>query len=109
MKPTVLFLLALSFAGCAKLAALMPGTYTGNGKIATETRPAGTFEAVELEGAYDVLLTQGPQTEVRIETDSNLLAHIKTTVSNGKLVIETSGNLQPTKSIAVYITSPNYR
>jgi len=96
------------FAGCAKLVALIPNTYTGNGAVATEVRQAGPFQSVELDGTYEVTLTQGLTTEVRIETDTNLLSHITTTVKDGKLTIQSDGNLQPTKGIVVSITSPNY-
>ncbi len=101
--------IALFFASCGKLAALIPATYHGNGTVVTDVRKPGEFQAVELDGAYDVVLTQGPITEVRIETDTNLLDRIKTSVSDGKLTIESSGNLQPSKSITVSISSPNYR
>ncbi|HET6400788.1 MAG TPA: head GIN domain-containing protein [Candidatus Kapabacteria bacterium] len=96
-------------AGCAKLAAILPNTYAGNGAIATDVRQPGTFQSVELDGAYDVVLTQGAASEVRIETDQNLLPHIQTMVSNGTLTVESDGNIEPSKSILVYISSPNYR
>ncbi|MFI5202485.1 MAG: head GIN domain-containing protein [Candidatus Kapaibacterium sp.] len=111
-KSWAILLLSVSMgfiAGCAKLAALLPNTYAGNGAIATDVRQPGQFQSVELDGAYDVVLTQGAASEVRIETDKNLLEHIQTTVSNGTLTVESDGNLEPSKSIRVYISSQNYR
>lgn len=102
-------LLGTLFTGCAKLSALIPNTYIGNGAIISDTRNVQEFQSVEFDGAYDVVLTQAPQTEVRIETDKNLLDHIKTSVSGGKLTVECEGNLEPSKGITVYISSPNYR
>ncbi|HEY3874370.1 MAG TPA: head GIN domain-containing protein [Candidatus Kapabacteria bacterium] len=103
-----IFALTCVFSSCSKLAAFMPNTYSGNGTVTNETRNTEPFQAVELEGAYDVTVTQGLTTEVKIETDQNLLAHITTTVKDGKLIVKSEGNLQPTKNILVSITSPNY-
>ena len=98
----------LALLGCAKFTAFIPGTYTGNGTITTDTRNTGPFQSVELDGAYDVTITQGLTTEVKIETDQNLLSHISTTVKDGKLTVKSDGNLQPTKAVNVSITSPNF-
>jgi hypothetical protein len=108
LKSIVLAVLIFSLAGCSKFSAFLPNTYTGNGTISIDTRNTGAFQAVELDGDYDVTLTQGLTTEVRIETDNNLLSHISTTVKDGKLIVKSDGNLQPTKNVAVFITSPNF-
>src|SRR5512141_2540880 len=98
----------LALLGCSKLASAVLESYSGNGTIVSDTRHVTPFHAVEFDGGYEVVLTQGPTTDVRIETDKNLLEHITTEVKDGKLVVESHGNLNPTKSITVYITSPDY-
>ncbi|SRR5579883_1470641 len=95
------------FLGCLKISANLM-TYTGDGNETTEARSLPPFHDIELGGAYEVVLTQGNTSEVRIETDKNLLEHITTTVTNGKLVINSDGNLRPTNTIRVFITTPNY-
>jgi hypothetical protein len=105
----VFLLLALPIASCTKLSSTFLGMKYGEGKITVDTRHPGEFNSVDLEGAYDVTIVQGPQSEIRIETDSNLIENITSTIKNGKLTISSDGNLHPTKSIAVTITSPNYR
>ncbi|HWF43896.1 MAG TPA: head GIN domain-containing protein [Candidatus Kapabacteria bacterium] len=80
----------------------------GNGNTITEDRQIGTFTGIDLEGNYEVTLTQGPVSSLRIVTDSNLLAYIKSSIEGGKLVLTSEANLQPTKSTQVYISSPNY-
>jgi hypothetical protein len=104
----IILLLSLSFAGCTKFFSSVFENYSGNGVITSEVRPSDKFQSIKLEGAYDVTITQGPTSQVRIETDKNLLPHITTSVSNGKLTVSSEGNLQPTKNINVFITSPNY-
>ncbi len=111
MKKSILLsliLLSLTAVSCRRLAAFLPNTYDGNGTITSDVRTPGTFASLELDGAYNVVLTQGSTSEVRVETDQNLLGHIKTSVQDGKLVVESDGNLLPSKRITLYITSPNY-
>jgi hypothetical protein len=105
---TLCALSALSLTGCGRLYSAALQTYSGNGNISVEQRQVGTFQGVELEGAYEVVLTQGPTTDVRIETDNNLLEHITTKIEKGKLVVSSEGNLSPTKAIKVYITNPDF-
>ena len=100
-------LVVLPFMSCVKLSGVL-AIYEGDGKITTDTRHPGDFHSVDLEGSYDVTIVQGPESEVRIETDNNLLQNITTTIKNGELTISSEGNLQPTKGINVTITSPNY-
>ena len=100
-------LLALPIMSCVKLSAVL-AIHDGDGKITVDTRHPGEFHSVDLEGSYDVTMVQGPESEIRIETDQNLLQHITTTIKNGELIISSEGNLRPTKNIAVTITSPNY-
>jgi hypothetical protein len=100
-------LLVLPMTSCVKLTAVL-AIHEGDGKITVDTRHPGDFHSVDLEGSYDVTIVQGPQSEVRIETDNNLLQNITTTIKNGELTISSEGNLQPTKGINVTISSPNY-
>jgi hypothetical protein len=98
----------LALIGCSKLASAVLESYNGDGTIVKDARTVTAFHAVEFDGGYEIVLTQGPTTDVRIETDKNLLEHITTEVKDGKLIVESHGNLNPTKSITVYITSPDY-
>jgi hypothetical protein len=81
---------------------------SGNGTIITDTRPVQAFDAVEFDGGYIIVLAQGPMTELRIQTDSNLLPYIKTEVKSGKLTVKSEGNLHPTKDITLFVTSPTF-
>lgn len=99
---------ALLSSSCNRIASAFMPSVSGDGNITTENRQTEAFKSVSFEGAYVVVLTQGPTQEIRIETDKNLLTHIATTVSNGELTVKSEDNLSPTKSITVYISNPTY-
>src|SRR5436190_3819392 len=111
MKLVVTFFLAsaaLLSSSCNRIASAFAPSIEGDGNITTETRQTPAFESVEFEGAYIVVLTQGPTQDVRIETDKNILSHITSTVAGGKLTISSEGNLEPTSTIKVYVTNPTF-
>lgn len=99
---------ALSIMTLGTLSCTIFAIHEGNGNITVETRHPGEFHSVDLGSAYEVTIVQGSQSEVRIETDQNLLQNITTTIKNGELTISSEGNLRPTKSIFITITSPSY-
>ena len=80
----------------------------GNGDIEEELRSTGSFSAIESEGSFEVYVTIGPQTEVIVEAEENLLKHIETEVRNGRLTIDTRRNrcLKSTEPIRVFVTTP---
>ena len=80
----------------------------GNGKLETEERSVGRAEKISLSGSFDLQLTQGPATAVKIEADGNLLPYIETNEDDGVLHIRTRRrvNFSSEHSITVYITTP---
>ena len=58
------------------------------GKLISEERPVAGFDRVSLEGTGDIFLEQGPVEALTLEGDEEVLARIKTEVSDGKLVIK---------------------
>jgi hypothetical protein len=83
---------------------------SGNGNIVSKEVTVGSFDRVEVAGAIDVHVTQGPLAPVRIEGDENLLRYINVEEHGGELEVKTrSGyNLRPTKKLKVHVSSPNY-
>ncbi|CAN5902651.1 head GIN domain-containing protein [soil metagenome] len=53
---------------------------TGSGKLATETRPIGPFQAILLRNSMKVVLRQGAREAVAVSADDNLLPLIETRV-----------------------------
>ena len=68
--------------------ALLP-CLDGDGDIVSEERLGGAFYEIEADGSYNVIVEKGP-TAVIVTTDDNLQRYIETTISGGKLTIETS-------------------
>src|SRR5689334_10034881 len=60
----------------------------GSGRIATETREASGFSAIDLRGIGRVVVTVGEQEAVTIEAEDNILPRISTTVRDGTLVLQ---------------------
>jgi hypothetical protein len=83
------------------------GKVVGSGTIITEERPLSNFTNIQVEGCYNVIITQDTFQKVMIKTDDNIMPDVKTEVSGGKLRIFFSDryrNYEPT-SITVYISS----
>jgi hypothetical protein len=82
----------------------------GNGNIVTEERSVGSFDRVEVNGALDVYVTQGPQHSVKIEGDENLLKYILVDERGGELEVRTKSgvSLSPTRKMKVFVASPRY-
>jgi len=76
----------------------------GNGHIVSEDRPVQDFTSVEAEGAFDIQWVSGPPS-CTIKTDENLLRHVETSMSGGKLRLEWNGQLHPTHGMKVKISS----
>lgn len=50
----------------------------GNGELTSELREASGFDAVNLVGAFDVVIRQGSTTRVEVRADRNLLPYLET-------------------------------
>lgn len=59
----------------------------GSGKLITETRQVSNFDRIVLSGMGEVVVTQGASESLSIETDDNVMKHIKAEVKNGTLTL----------------------
>jgi hypothetical protein len=57
----------------------------GSGDLVTETRQVSNFERISLEGMGEVIVTQGGGESLAIETDDNIMEHVKSEVEGGTL------------------------
>ena len=77
----------------------------GSGNVITVSRRVADFNRIHLKGAGRVFLTRGETPALAIKTDDNIVPVIKTTVSDGKLVISNRNyNLSPT-TLSYFITA----
>ncbi len=70
-------------------------TVRGSGNVVTEEREVSGFESVALSGVGQVIITQGDEESLTIETDDNLMRHIETEVRNGTLELGLARNTIP--------------
>ena len=82
------------------------GGITGEGESVTEVRNVDVFTGIELNTDAEVLLTQGPAQQVRVEGQRNILDVLTTDVRRGKLRIDTDENLRQHNPVRVFITVP---
>jgi len=88
---------------------MFPGAASGSGKIETETYSPGKFESISVSYPATIVVNQGDEYLVTVETDDNLLPQLVTTVRDGALVIENGeGNyfkrVAPTQAVKITIT-----
>jgi len=98
------FIIAASLAACDNP---FNRTISGDGNITTSERNASGFKNIRCAGSYDVELTQGSPSSVKIKTDENLQSYIVTDVGGNELNIHTKEgvNLHPSDKIKLYITT----
>ena len=76
----------------------------GNRNVITEDRGISEFNAIEIKSKIDVILVQGNDQSVSVETDENLQFAISTEVRSNTLVVKISKKISKKKVLAVYIT-----
>ncbi|MCR9171132.1 MAG: DUF2807 domain-containing protein [bacterium] len=77
----------------------------GDGNVTKVDRKVGSFKEIEINGVIDVILTQGNQEKVVIETDSNLQEQIETEVSGELLIISTKkGSMKKVTKMIAHVT-----
>ena len=59
----------------------------GSGNLITETRQVSNFNRIDLSGVGEVIVTQDGNESLSIETDDNVMKHIKVEVKNGTLTL----------------------
>jgi hypothetical protein len=106
MKKTQMTIVAIIIAGlmtqsCEKMNTRIEGI----GSITTNILQVDDFDKISLEGADDVIISYGPEQEVRVTGHPNIISRIQTEVSNGTWFMElergTYGSYELTYNITV--------
>ena len=98
----VLFALLLS-TGCTK-ESLSGEQITGSGKIVSQERSLTGFTGVAVSGIAHVIITQGDNESVRVETDDNIIDRVETSVSASVLNIALEKGSYSGIKVTVYVT-----
>jgi hypothetical protein len=96
--------IALSLVAVMLLAGCASVGIHGNGTIASENRSIPDFTRMAAEGGFDIRWSTG-QPALSVTADQNLLPHIRTEVTAGKLRIYSDTQLAPTKDVALIVSS----
>lgn len=83
------------------LTAVVASDVTGSGKMASEKRKVGNYHAIRLNVPAEMLAQVGTAGDLNIQADDNVLPHLKTTVSNGELLITSDGTLHNVRKISI--------
>lgn len=80
----------------------------GSGKIETDSRNLGYFEAIKASQSIAVYVTKGEQDEIRIEADDNLLEYVVTEIESNRLRIamKEGVNTEPSTRVKVFVSTP---
>lgn len=80
-------------------------TVSGNGVAETKSLELGSFDQIDIEGVFNVVLTQGKKESVSIETDESIQPMILSSVENGilKIKMKDSVTINKIKKITVRI------
>ncbi|PKP53693.1 MAG: hypothetical protein CVT92_02930 [Bacteroidetes bacterium HGW-Bacteroidetes-1] len=90
----------INFSGCRKDGICI----RGNGQPIIETRSTQAFHEVINNGSFEVHILPADYYEVQVDAESNLMAYIRTSVSGGRLFIETVGNRCINNTMTIIIT-----
>lgn len=82
-------------------------TISGDGNVTTSERNISSVHRIKCSGNYDVQLTQGSPTSVKITADQNLQSYIVSDVNGDELNIhyQHDVNLDPTQKIKIDIVT----
>jgi hypothetical protein len=80
-----LFLVLLLGVAILMVTACNANIVKGSGDLITETREVSNFDSIALSGSGEVVITQGDGESLTIETDANVMEHVKAEVKGGTL------------------------
>jgi hypothetical protein len=80
----------------------------GNGKVVTETRNTGDYDAIKVGGSFDVNLVSGKEGKITIKGEENLLSSIKIEVEDNslKIYVDKTVNIRTSSGHKIEITVP---
>lgn len=94
-KHTIWIAMALLLCACSL------NVVRGSGRLVTESREVSDFDRVSLNGSGKVVLTQGDEESLTIETDRNVMQYVISEVQGGTLTLGTKSGMyiRPTRLI----------
>jgi hypothetical protein len=84
----IIVLVLIAVASTACVAPFKPRLIRGSGNVIVEDREVSGFDKIAISGVGRVILTQGDEESLSIETDDNLMEYVKTEVKGDTLEID---------------------
>jgi hypothetical protein len=81
----------------------------GRGPIVSTQLNLPSFHSLKLSGNDKVILRQGPQQDVRVEGEQNIIDLVRLEVMNGEWDIRTKGCIRQHEQMVYYITVPDIK
>lgn len=75
----------------------------GNGKEALDKRETATFNAIEIQGNYEVKLIEGDEENLEVIADENIIPHINTEVVDNTLKISNKVKIKNKENVKINI------
>ncbi len=105
----LIFSAGFFFAGCNNVTVSTgdgSNKASGNGKLKSEQREVSSFNKIEADGVFNLILSQSGKDSVRVETDENIQPLILTSVENETLKIKMKDNtsIDKMKIVNIYIS-----
>ncbi len=107
MKRTIRHLLSLFLLFSLTASSYGQFGIRGNGNVIRETRQVSSFTSIDTKAGWDVILIQGNDHSVIVETDENLMDKVITEVRGGELHIFSEGKIMKRTESNVYVTFVN--
>ncbi|MFL5764286.1 MAG: head GIN domain-containing protein [Bacteroidia bacterium] len=106
---SVFFSLVLLLSGCDNMTVTTGDgseKVQGDGKMTTSEREAGSFNRIELQGVFNLYLTQGGKEAVKVEAEENVMPLVQTSIEGNvlKIKLKDDVSLKKVKKINVYVT-----
>lgn len=107
VRIVVLFIVFQGFISCGED---MPECFRNAGDIVTYEIPVEDFSSVHISQGIELVIKQGSETNVTVETGENIREYIYADVTNGELRLTNRNNcnwLRDYNTTTVYVTAPN--
>ena len=72
-------------------------------EVITENRKVANYDAIEVSGAYNLVLTEGEVGKIKVKGQKEVLSYLETKVSNNVLYISIDRKYSLKTSITVYV------
>ncbi|MBL4651872.1 MAG: DUF2807 domain-containing protein, partial [Flavobacteriales bacterium] len=81
---------------------------SGNGEVTKKEHKIGNITNLDISGQFVVIIKQGKNASLTIETDDNLHEYIDVTVENNTVKIKTNAFITNAEELNIYVTLKDY-